>query len=73
MVPGASGKDHRPAAGRREAPDGDTLFFANASMFTSDMFMLKSIPYDPMWDFTAGRDGLQLGPGRGLGLSRAAG
>ena len=37
----------------RATPDGYTLFFANASTFTSNMFMLKSIPYDPMRDFTA--------------------
>ena len=50
-VPGASGILGAQAAARA-APDGYTLFFANASTFTSNMFMLKSLPYDPMRDFT---------------------
>src|SRR5437773_8135434 len=45
-VPGASGVLGAQAAARA-APDGYTLFFANASTFTSNMFMLKSLPYDP--------------------------
>ena len=51
-LPGASGIIGAQAAARA-APDGYTLFFANASTFTSNMFMLKSIPYDPTRDFTA--------------------
>ena len=51
-LPGASGIIGAQAAARA-APDGYTLFFANASTFTSNMFMLKSIPYDPVHDFTA--------------------
>jgi len=51
-VPGASGIIGAQAAARA-APDGYTLFFANASTFTSNMFMLKAIPYDPTRDFTA--------------------
>ena len=51
-VPGASGITGAQQAARA-TPDGYTLFFANASTFTSNMFMLKSIPYDPMRDFTA--------------------
>jgi len=50
-LPGASGIIGAQAAARA-APDGYTLFFANASTFTSNMFMLKSIPYDPVHDFT---------------------
>jgi tripartite-type tricarboxylate transporter receptor subunit TctC len=51
-VPGASGITGAQQAARA-TPDGYTLFFANASTFTSNMFMLKSIPYDPTRDFTA--------------------
>jgi Uncharacterized protein conserved in bacteria len=51
-VPGASGITGAQQAARA-APDGYTLFFANASTFTSNMFLLKSIPYDPVRDFTA--------------------
>jgi tripartite-type tricarboxylate transporter receptor subunit TctC len=51
-LPGASGIIGAQAAARA-TPDGHTLFFANASTFTSNMFMLKSIPYDPTRDFTA--------------------
>jgi tripartite-type tricarboxylate transporter receptor subunit TctC len=51
-MPGASGITGAQAAARA-APDGYTLFFANASTFTSNMFMLKSIGYDPTRDFTA--------------------
>jgi tripartite-type tricarboxylate transporter receptor subunit TctC len=51
-MPGASGIIGAQAAARA-APDGYTFFFANASTFTSNVFMLKSIPYDPARDFTA--------------------
>ena len=51
-MPGASGIIGAQAAARA-APDGYTFFFANASTFTSNVFMLKSIPYDPAHDFTA--------------------
>ena len=51
-VPGASGITGAQQAARA-TPDGYTLFFANASTFTSNMFLLKSIPYDPTRDFTA--------------------
>jgi tripartite-type tricarboxylate transporter receptor subunit TctC len=51
-LPGASGIIGAQAAARA-TPDGHTLFFANASTFTSNMFMLKSIPYDPTRDFSA--------------------
>jgi tripartite-type tricarboxylate transporter receptor subunit TctC len=49
-MPGASGIVGAQAAAR--APnDGYTLFFANASGLTSNMFMIKSLPYDPARDF----------------------
>jgi tripartite-type tricarboxylate transporter receptor subunit TctC len=51
-VPGASGIIGSQAAARA-APDGYTLFFANASALTSNMFLLKSIAYDPTRDFAA--------------------
>jgi tripartite-type tricarboxylate transporter receptor subunit TctC len=51
-LPGASGIVGAQAAARA-APDGYTLFFANASTFTSNLFMLKSIPYDAVHDFAA--------------------
>ena len=51
-MPGASGIVGAQAAARA-APDGYTLFFANASALTSNMIMIKSIPYDPARDFSA--------------------
>jgi tripartite-type tricarboxylate transporter receptor subunit TctC len=51
-MPGASGIVGAQAAARA-APDGYTLFFANASALTSNMVMIKSIPYDPARDFSA--------------------
>src|SRR5262245_33549304 len=51
-MPGASGIIGAQAAARAAA-DGYTLLFANASTFTSNVVMLKSIPYDPTRDFTA--------------------
>jgi tripartite-type tricarboxylate transporter receptor subunit TctC len=51
-MPGASGIIGAQAAARAAA-DGYTLLFANASTFTSNVVMLKSIPYDPARDFTA--------------------
>jgi tripartite-type tricarboxylate transporter receptor subunit TctC len=51
-VPGASGIVGAQAAAR--APnDGHTFFFANASGLTSNMFMIKSLPYDPTRDYAA--------------------
>lgn len=50
-VPGASGI-LGAQAGARAAPDGYTFFFANASTFTSNQYMIKSIGYDPVRDFT---------------------
>ena len=37
----------------RAAPDGYTLFFANSSALTSNMYLLDSINYDPRKDFRA--------------------
>jgi tripartite-type tricarboxylate transporter receptor subunit TctC len=51
-MPGASGIIGAQAAARAE-PDGYTLFFANASGLTSNMFTLKSLPYDPTRDYAA--------------------
>lgn len=51
-MPGASGIVGAGAAAR--APnDGYTFFFANASGLTSNMFMIRSLPYDPTRDYTA--------------------
>jgi tripartite-type tricarboxylate transporter receptor subunit TctC len=50
-MPGASGIVGAGAAAR--APnDGYTFFFANASGLTSNMFLIKSLPYDPVRDYT---------------------
>jgi tripartite-type tricarboxylate transporter receptor subunit TctC len=51
-MPGASGIVGAQAAARA-ANDGYTFFFANASGLTSNMFMLKSLPYDPTRDYAA--------------------
>jgi len=51
-IPGASGVVGAQVAARA-APDGYTLLFANASTFTSNMFLVRSLPYDPIHDFTA--------------------
>jgi tripartite-type tricarboxylate transporter receptor subunit TctC len=39
-------------AAARAPNDGYTFFFANASGLTSNMFMIKSLPYDPTRDYT---------------------
>ena len=49
-LPGASGIAGAQAAARA-APDSYTFLFANASTFTSNRYMLKSIGYDPVRDF----------------------
>jgi tripartite-type tricarboxylate transporter receptor subunit TctC len=51
-MPGASGIVGAQAAARA-TNDGYTLFFANASGLTSNMFMIKSLPYDPTRDYAS--------------------
>lgn len=50
-VPGASGIVGAQAAARAE-PDGYTFLFAPASLLTSNMFLFKTLPYNPTRDFT---------------------
>ena len=51
-MPGASGFLGAQATARAE-PDGYTLLFAPASLLTTNMYLFKSLPYDPAKDFTA--------------------
>jgi len=51
-MPGASGFIGAQATARAE-PDGYTLLFAPASLLTTNMYLFKSLPYDPTKDFTA--------------------
>jgi tripartite-type tricarboxylate transporter receptor subunit TctC len=51
-MPGASGFVGAQATARAE-PDGHTLLFAPASLLTTNMYLFKSLPYDPTRDFTA--------------------
>ncbi|MBX9824502.1 MAG: tripartite tricarboxylate transporter substrate binding protein [Xanthobacteraceae bacterium] len=39
-------------AAARSAPDGTTFFFASAAALVTDPYTFKSLPYDPMKDFT---------------------
>ena len=39
-------------AAARSAPDGNTFFFATAAALVTDPYTFKSLPYDPMKDFT---------------------
>jgi tripartite-type tricarboxylate transporter receptor subunit TctC len=39
-------------AAARAAPDGYTFFFATAAALVTDPYTFKSLPYDPMKDFT---------------------
>jgi tripartite-type tricarboxylate transporter receptor subunit TctC len=50
-MPGASGFIGASAAARA-APDGHTFFFAPASALTSNLYLFKSLPYDPERDYT---------------------
>jgi tripartite-type tricarboxylate transporter receptor subunit TctC len=50
-VPGAAGMIGAAAAARA-APDGYTFFFGPASALSSNMYLYKSVPYDPSRDFT---------------------
>ena len=38
-------------AAARSPPDGYTFYFAPASAISSNMFLYKSVPYDPINDF----------------------
>ena len=52
--------DNRPGSGNiigaqaaaRSAPDGYTLFFATAAALVTNPYTFKSLPYDPVRDFT---------------------
>jgi tripartite-type tricarboxylate transporter receptor subunit TctC len=50
-LPGASGVVGAQAVARA-APDGYTIFFAPSSPLVSAQFTMKSLPYDPVRDFT---------------------
>ena len=39
-------------AAARSAPDGHTFFFATGAALVTDPYTFKSLPYDPMKDFT---------------------
>ena len=49
-MPGASGFLGAQATARSE-PDGYTFLFAPASLLSSNMYLFKSLPYDPSRDF----------------------
>ncbi len=49
-MPGAAGMIGAAAAARA-LPDGYTLYFAPASALSSNMYLYKSIPYEPSRDF----------------------
>jgi tripartite-type tricarboxylate transporter receptor subunit TctC len=51
-MPGASGFVGAQTTARAE-PDGYTFLFAPASLLTTNMYLFKSLPYDPMKDFAA--------------------
>jgi tripartite-type tricarboxylate transporter receptor subunit TctC len=51
-MPGAAGAVGAHAAARA-APDGHTFLFAFASLLSSNIYLYKSLPYDPRHDFTA--------------------
>jgi tripartite-type tricarboxylate transporter receptor subunit TctC len=51
-MPGASGIVGAQAAARAN-PDGDTFFFAAASVLSSNMYLFKALPYNPARDFSA--------------------
>jgi len=50
-IAGAAGMVGAQAAARA-APDGYTLYFALAAALSSNLFLFKSVPYDPVRDFT---------------------
>src|SRR6185295_9863448 len=43
-------------AAARSAPDGYTFFFATGAALVTDPHTFKSLPYDPMKDFTVVSD-----------------
>ena len=51
-IPGASGMLGAQAAARA-APDGYTLFLGPSSVIATNIYTVKSLPYDPRHDFTA--------------------
>ena len=51
-MPGASGFLGAQATARSD-PDGYTFLFAPASLLSSNMYLVKSLPYDPARDFAA--------------------
>jgi tripartite-type tricarboxylate transporter receptor subunit TctC len=51
-IPGASGFLGAQATARAE-PDGGTFLLAPASLLSSNMYLYKSLPYDPTKDFAA--------------------
>ena len=59
--PGASGLiAHQSAA--RAAPDGYTFLFTNTSGLATNLVTFKSLPYDPVKDFTAVATVVDFGP-----------
>jgi tripartite-type tricarboxylate transporter receptor subunit TctC len=51
-MPGASGMIGAQATARA-APDGETILLAPASLLSSNLYLYKSLPYDPRHDFAA--------------------
>lgn len=51
-MPGAAGAIGAHTAAKA-APDGYTFLFAFASLLSSNIYLYKSLPYDPRRDFTA--------------------
>ena len=51
-MPGASGLIGAQATARAK-PDGYTFMFAPASVLSSNIYLFKSLPYNPNRDFTA--------------------
>ncbi len=51
-IAGAAGMIGAQTVARTE-PNGYVFFFASSSALTSNLYMFKSVPYDPVKDFTA--------------------
>lgn len=51
-IPGAAGMIGAQTVVRAE-PNGYTFYFASSSALTSNLYMFKTVPYDPVKDFTA--------------------